>query len=638
MTRFDKITIENYRTIEHAEFEYKPGLYRVVGLNHDDAGANDNGSGKSAFLEAFYWAQTGEVLREDKYSEDVVRKFGGAGCRVRLAGTDAAGRPILIDRQRNGAKAGLVISINGKPADKLNQQQKRDTQAVLYDILGTDAEILRTVDVLTNAKEFLGASESKRKELLEKLLRMVVMAEARERAKAERDVINKRITELDKAARVLDVTVTGARSRLAEFETQLAGFEVDRARRLAAVDEKIAPLDVQLTTKRGDVTTKQGEIANLEDRLRELAATVTDPSALTEAAATISDCDAVIINASSQVRTLDRDIAQLDSKLAHLQKGHLAGSDCNECGKPVTKDDLARYIAAIQNDRRLKAVAADPWRQQLKDAQEVRIYAVSQKTEIEKRAKSLEEQVNAARNGITTRQHEIRTLTEGVSGLERQRALLASQADTIRAETPSLAPAIEKERETIAAKEPELTALNATLTKDREELRYLEWWEDGFGPAGLRSFALDAVMPLLNETMQKYMNDFSSSFTVSYSPQSNTKKGEAREKLSLNVKSRSGVDALGSGSGGEQRRIALADFFARRRLRAMRLPEPNVLIVDEALDQVDAVGAESLAKVLVNEAKTKCVLMVAHNEHLAAYPQKIIRVERRNNVSTVEVV
>lgn len=639
MLRFGRITIENYRTIERAEFDYsKPGLYRVVGVNHDDAGANDNGSGKSAFLEAFYWALTGAVLRDDKYEEDVCPKKRVATCRVALEFTDALERRVVVDRSRStkGRKGGLLVSIDGQSA--ANQQHKKDTQAVLYDILGLDADVLRTVDVLTNNFEFLGASESKRKELLEKLLRMSVMADARERVGKERKRVQAEADALESKARVEDVKVTGAKNRIGELERQLAAFEGDRSRRLGVVRGQIAGIDKQIVDTVSKLEGIEREVANLGKRGEELAAMAPDKSPLADLVSLIADCDSVVAETRPHYIAREREIAAIDRRLAHLRGGHLAGNDCDECGKPVTNEDVAAYVARLTADRAVKARELDDFKASLDDCAVVRADADKRRADIETRAKSIDDQVQACRNAVNTRSLEAKTVKATIEGLEKQRGLLRSQATAIEAEQPVVGPLIGRERAVVAECEPELERLTAAASKARDEQRYLEWWEEGFGPAGVRSFALDAVMPLLNETAQRYLNEFSSAFTVSYSPQSTTKAGNVREKLSINVASRSGVDNLGSGSGGEQRRIAYADLFARRRLRAVRLPEPNVLIADEVFDAIDATGVEALVKVLAEEAKTKCVLVVAHNEHLAAHFQKVVRVERRGDVSRVEVV
>ncbi len=142
------MVIENYRTIERAEFDFdRVGLYRVIGVNHDDDGTNDNGSGKSSLLEAPFWILTGDVLREEKLKQSVARTHADGPCRGTLMVKDATGRQLEIERTYNPktSRATLDIKIDGKCAKKLVQQKKKDTQEVLYEILGLDAEILRSV-------------------------------------------------------------------------------------------------------------------------------------------------------------------------------------------------------------------------------------------------------------------------------------------------------------------------------------------------------------------------------------------------------------------------------------------------------------------------------------------------------------
>lgn len=51
MINFQRITIDNYKTIGHAEVVFEPGVYRVVGYNNDSR-YTSNGSGKTTIVQA----------------------------------------------------------------------------------------------------------------------------------------------------------------------------------------------------------------------------------------------------------------------------------------------------------------------------------------------------------------------------------------------------------------------------------------------------------------------------------------------------------------------------------------------------------------------------------------------------------
>jgi len=51
MIKFQRITIENYKTIGYAEIDFEPGVYRVVGQNNDSR-YTSNGSGKTTVVQA----------------------------------------------------------------------------------------------------------------------------------------------------------------------------------------------------------------------------------------------------------------------------------------------------------------------------------------------------------------------------------------------------------------------------------------------------------------------------------------------------------------------------------------------------------------------------------------------------------
>lgn len=636
-----KMVIENYRTIERAEFDFdRTGLYRVIGVNHDDDGTNDNGSGKSSLLEAPFWILTGEVLREEKLKQSVARNHADGPCRGSLVVKDATGRELQIERTYNPktSKATLDIKIDGKSAKKLVQQKKRDTQEVLYEMLGLDDEILRTVDILTNSFEFLGSTEAKRTELLEKLMRATVFSEAREMVREDRKQAGKDLDAADTERRVKEVGVIGARNRIAELSAKVASFEAEKSRRVEAVSGQISSLlstRIATETARHQVVLEQ---ANMMKRADELKASAPDLSGLPQLVADIAACDTVLADERAALRAVETEMSKNAARLKHISQGHLVGQTCEWCGEDVTQAGAAGYQDRLHVERATLQTKFNEHAAMIDGAVAMRAEADTAKAALEKRQKDLDAGLLGATNFINTKTHELRTIDEALAGLAKQIEILEGQKSAIQAEQPAIAPLIEAERIALAEGEPALADLVARVETLREDLKYLEWWEVGFGPSGVRSFALDAVLPTLNDAVNRYISRFSSSLAMHYSPTSKTKKGDLREELSVNVESLSGITDIGSGSGGEQKRMMYSDLFARRALRLLRLPDLNVLIADEAFDQVDAAGIETLMDILQEEAKTKFVPVVTHNEHMAPRFQKVIKVERRGNVSRVEVV
>jgi DNA repair exonuclease SbcCD ATPase subunit len=96
------------------------------------------------------------------------------------------------------------------------------------------------------------------------------------------------------------------------------------------------------------------------------------------------------------------------------------------------------------------------------------------------------------------------------------------------------------------------------------------------------------------------------------------------------------VVSMGSLSGGELKALSLcADFALIDVLDKQFAIKINPVILDESFNSLDAVGKETVIKLLTSIGKDRLVVVVDHMSEIKSMFDSILRVEKRNKVTTI---
>jgi DNA repair exonuclease SbcCD ATPase subunit len=103
------------------------------------------------------------------------------------------------------------------------------------------------------------------------------------------------------------------------------------------------------------------------------------------------------------------------------------------------------------------------------------------------------------------------------------------------------------------------------------QISMLRFWEDGFGPKGVRSLLLDHITPELNRIANEYLDVLSCGMAkMEFSTTKELKSGERRDNFHISVEYQHGGGHYDKISGGERQRPDLAAMFALGDLAAAR--------------------------------------------------------------------
>lgn len=239
---------------------------------------------------------------------------------------------------------------------------------------------------------------------------------------------------------------------------------------------------------------------------------------------------------------------------------------------------------------------------------------------------------------------EIARLDHAESGLQR----IADTGRAKRAERDRVATAVCPSRamlERAEARVGEILALLPSLqaqAKDlHDQLKIAEFWTEGFGPKGLKSFVLDERIQELTDRANAWLKILTGGvYWVRFETQSSTQKGKIVDKFATRVfrhlpSGRVAERRWGAWSGGQKGRVgvaidlALADAVAARASRAV-----DLLVLDEVFRGLDDGGRQAMLDALaVLRRERGSVVVVEHDAQFRAAFDRRLVIELRNEES-----
>lgn len=186
-----------------------------------------------------------------------------------------------------------------------------------------------------------------------------------------------------------------------------------------------------------------------------------------------------------------------------------------------------------------------------------------------------------------------------------------------------------------------LPPLQAEAQTLRGQLKIAEFWAEGFGPKGLKSFVLDERIQELTDRANAWLKILTAGvYWVRFETQSATGKGKIVDKFATRVfrhlpSGRVAERRWGAWSGGQKGRVgvaidlALADAVAARASRAV-----DLLVLDEVFRGLDDGGRQAMLDALaVLRRERGSVVVVEHDAQFRAAFDRRLVIELRNEES-----
>ena len=157
-----------------------------------------------------------------------------------------------------------------------------------------------------------------------------------------------------------------------------------------------------------------------------------------------------------------------------------------------------------------------------------------------------------------------------------------------------------------------------------------------YSPIGAQAYVLDSAVALFNEQITKYVDMLWPNLTYELQSYKENVKGDITAKFSESIVMDGKSISLGSLSGGELKALSIcADMALLGILEQQFGLHVSPVIFDEAFDGLDTAGKEFALELIRGLSLDRQVVVIDHASEMRVSFDKILRVEKRNGISSI---
>lgn len=570
------LEIQDILSIKNISISFEDqGLILVEGWNYDTQRAN--GAGKTAIFNCLSFALYDKLPRKITASEILRRgcKSGFAAVSV-ICGEDTwtvkRSRPKGVEFFKNG----IQQSISQSEFESFIRLTYNQFLLTIYTPQANNRDLSR----------FLNSPDSHKKEFLLQLLGLDEFSSAKK-------VADEQVKATQAAIDVDDRKLQSNRSKISAYEESLVDSDV-------------------LTQLMLDL---QSSIDTITDNTLELAAVVKpDLSKYTKIEDGIRIKMSAIAQAKAKKSMLHDKYRELDASI-HSYDADLS---CSECGASLHTPEARS--AHEENQDKIKQRMVEV-KSQIDDCDN----AIHEEGSINDLAGKLRDKRQKDSNDYQSAQKHLSDLQHLIKNKSMQIDNAKSKLDN----NSELLIKINNLHKAVSAQIDSISA-------NREQLELYKTLANIYSPTGAQAYVLDSVIDSFNEIIQKYIDVMSPNMTYTLNSFKETGKGDIVAKFSETLTKDGEIISVGSLSGGEEKGLSLCvDFALLEVLETQFGMSLNPIILDEPFDHLDAAGREIVIDLLESLARNRQILVIDHSSEAKSMFSKVIRVELRNNISTV---
>ncbi len=639
--KFTNLIIENFLAITEGTVNFADrGLVLIQGKNSADTSANSNGAGKSSIADALCWCWFGVTAR-DVSGDDVINDAAGKNCKVSSQLLDGSMLYTATrHRKHKTGKNSLTLTVHdGIKETDLTKGTDKLTQAVADQIIGSSLEVF--VGSIYAGQEKMpdlpAMTDKTLKVLIEEAAGVTVLEKAYQLARTDLQSVTLRREIIDRELRGRQDKLENLKSTLVETQAQALNWNLVHASEIASqtlalgtMVKTIRSFDEELAAiKIADIKT---DITEIDRKIAAVSGEHAKVSTLTIEAERKKTAHEAAINRAHDAERIQKILA---TKLTEVD--HKVGCPCDECGRPLTAAELGVARKAVElriaqnnedvrlalKDVELQEEAAKRALQELSDFQ-VGVTDISAE--------------QARRAVLASQERRYNELgAQRVHQMENAKALKAA-IEKARTETNPFEPSMVKITESIVTAEAGIVTVAQQLADVETEIEHEAELVKVFSPAGVRARILDEVTPFLNAQTAKYLSTMSDGNIdanwTTLTP--GAKKGEFKEKFSIEVESVTGGNSFRKLSGGEKRKVRISTALALQDLVATRASKPIDLFIGDEIDHaLDPAGLERLMIILNDKAAERgSVFVISHNS-LTDHISQVLTIEKTATGQTV---
>jgi len=603
------------------------GLVLITGQNDDAPKADSNGAGKSLLLEAICWCFWGKTIRGLK-NDEVVKEIAGKpgkNCRVKVTFVEDDVTYVVERWRRHEIIEGidkpndLRLYRNGDP--NATGANMAETQKRIDNILGLnfDTFCVMMPGAGVRASEMTDAQV---KDLLERLLRTELLGIAQKHTKGRLKEVQERLMVAEAVLQQLNGFCAQAEQRLEHAQKDLDNYEDNKNIRIAQFQKQLDTLYEEMAGLEKTIGLGEGLADKLENVNQLYVETLSEVESLQER----YDKDYHEFQKQTLIyRTyVDRDMLLKKQEYKKLDRFNDLGAaqegvvECPKCFQLVTAGHAEKIVAEIAATiQELDERIADHIKEENAFVESTTKALNTLKGELHEanHRKGLHQ---SSMDVLVEVSKKVSAAKELKARLEKQEASLKALQDHTRAEVNPFEGVQERIVQEAAEKAQEAALRTQEIESLKNQQAVYDYWLTGFSPGGIRSFMLEHVTPILNESAAHYSNLLTDGeMSVTFNTQKKLKNGKTVEKFNIVVDQTHGGSSYTASSTGERSRANLVIAFALGDLASMRANKSiSFRFLDEPFESVDESGVDAILN-LLNEHKKRfdSVFVITHQDH-----------------------
>lgn len=592
---YKKLTIQNFLSVgnDTIEIDFQNGLNLITGSNIDNP-ERKNAVGKSALIEAFYYAVFGTTIRNIK-KEFVINNVTKGSGKLELffnVQTETGTSSYKVVRELKPSSVQLYKL--GNKEEDISKDSISNTNKYICDLIGSNPTICKSCDILSlsDSIPFMGKKPEEKRKFIEDIFTLEVFGKMLKDLKEMIKENNSEMTISTTKLTEIVNNVANLKKQYEEIKTQIDKHEeIQNARKQELLD-RIKSLEEQRDSLE---TWIEAPIIFENEKLN----------------AAWEKMDGKIAKFTQSLKDKN------DSKLlitANIKRlSNINDGNCPTCLQDVNEDHLHHIAEEIsENNTQLKAV------EDLITHYTTELNNVRAKKELVQ-AKLKENSDKLAHNKSVN--EKIHAFNSKIDDIVEQLDNLNSDLDFKQSSLTSFQTLIDTEEKRQGEQEEQTKIL-------KEKSEYLNLCKFILGEEGVKSFMIKRLLDMLNASIQKYINALGMTmrcrFDEYFDEQITNEKGKEISYWNF--------------SGGERRTVDLACAWAFKDIkRKISGISSNVEFLDEVLDSAfDERGLDLLIEVIkdrIEKGGLSCYAISHRKETSKHIDGEIVNLEKENGIT-----
>jgi len=637
MIQFRRVTMKGFCAFDDSQehvVKLNDESTLILGINNSSDAADSNGAGKSTIYKAITWCLYGETYDGDKGDDVIHNKSKGAYVelilRIDVPQLKQA-RKVYITRERRKRETKVTLREYhaGTSQEITSLQGHKDCVEYLEQLLGMDWLTFKNTVMYCQQdfKRFAdpATTDTERKAILRRILDLDVVADAAALARSKARDVEKSLIRQSTKVSMLESTIEQATKDLIEQEAAKAGWQ-------GAIDDKASDLKVKIGESEKIV--KQYSGANAKEVAKADALIKKAVEQISEAEADMSAMEKQLAEISDEISTLKMSKSSIETRQMNIQErlGWLDEDVCPTCTAPLDSGAPAEHIKELQADLDKHNKKVEAKDKEIEQQQTAYSDAYQQLQDIKKEIDS----VRGVKDKLGDKRSDIMVRVAKADEAKKRVETLKQQLDELLSETnPHNTDALKKR---IKDEKDKKTRAQFKEGQFQEQIDLHDYWSQVFGKGGLINWAIDSVIPFLEQSANEYLGVLTDGdIIVNLSTSTKLKGGKSSDKISmeLNVEGAGNVKP----SGGQSKKVSLAISLALMALIRSRVgAKVSNLFLDEPDIGLDDAGKDrfysKLLPVLVNQCGN--LMVITHDPNVRAYFGETVHVIRDKGRSFIQ--